>query len=376
MAEAQKLRPLGSRGPMCTAQGLGAASFGDRFELLPNADALAAIDTAWGQQLRYFDTAPWYGKGLSEHRLGLGLYGKPRGEYILQTKVGRYLRPAQSDAEAADPSPWNTVGAMPFQIEFDYSFNAVMEQHQHSLQRLGTHRVDSLVIHDIEGSGGAGPGFVGRRLTVDQHLDVLFDEEQGGFRALQQLRKQGSIAAFGAGVNGGGDAEKRAWNKAYCHRLANMDPEDSIDFFLLAEGFTLMNHFFFEDGILDLCRERGIGVVVGGPQNSGLLAKADPTVPYTHEYPADPIALKRAEQLHGICAKHGVSLMAAALQFPLGHPATTSVIPGGKNAQEVAECVEAMNASIPMALWMELRVEGLIPPGMPVPGEDLLNARL
>jgi D-threo-aldose 1-dehydrogenase len=244
---ATALRPLGAHGgPFCTAQGLGAASFGDRFELLPNEEALAAVDMAWRKGLRFFDTAPWYGKGLAEHRLGMGLHGRPRGEFVLQTKVGRYLRPARSDEEAASPAPWGGVGAGPFAIEFDYSFDAVLEQHQHSLQRLGTHRVDSLVIHDIEGSAGAGPGFVESGKTVDEHLDVLFDPARGGFRALQQLRSAGTIAAFGAGVNGGAeDATARAWNRAYCHRLADATSsgERPIDFFLLAEGFTLLNHW-------------------------------------------------------------------------------------------------------------------------------------
>jgi D-threo-aldose 1-dehydrogenase len=130
-----------------------------------------------------------------------------------------------------------------------------------------------------------------------------------------------------------------------------------------------MNHILFEDGILDLCLERGIGIVVGGPQNSGLLAKSDPSVPYSHAYPAPPERLETARQLHEICAAHGVSLMAAALQFPLAHPATTAVIPGGKNAEEVEQCVAAMSAAIPNKLWVELQAAGLIPEGIPVPAE-------
>lgn len=230
-------RPLGaSGGPDCTAQGLGAASFGDRFELLPNEEALAAVEMAWQQGLRFFDTAPWYGKGLAEHRLGMGLYGKPRGEFVLQTKIGRYLRPARSDEEAASPAPWGGEGAGPFAIEFDYSYDAVLEQHQHSLQRMGTHRIDSLVIHDIEGSTVSGPGVVESGKSVDDHLDVLFHPEHGGFRALQQLRQDGVVAAFGAGINGGSDdPEARAFNRAYCQRLADATGpgERPIDFFLL-----------------------------------------------------------------------------------------------------------------------------------------------
>lgn len=187
---------------------------------------------------------------------------------------------------------------------------------------------------------------------------------------LQTLRHSGAILAFGAGINGGSeDPATRAWNREYCLRLANATgPNDRpIDFFLLAEGFTLLNHYFFEDGILDLCLERGIGIVVGGPQNSGLLAKADPNMEYAHAYPAPADRLEKAKLLHDICAQHGVSLMAAALQFPLAHPATTAVIPGGKNAEEVEQCVAAMNAPIPKGLWAALRAADLIPARMPLP---------
>jgi D-threo-aldose 1-dehydrogenase len=272
------LRPLGARvsAPRCTALGLGGVCWEE-----DDVAWMANVDAAFATGVRYFDTAPAYGTGLSEHRMGLALRKFPRGSYLLSTKVGYFLRPDQpGDVPTAD------IGAtMPFRMDFDYTHDAVMRQFEDSLQRLGVARIDCLVIHGMDYSSESLDG-------VDSNLEAL---ASGGMLALHELRASGAIQAIGLGVNEecpvvrkhhGGTAEQAAlWNFNFVQRvlamrtpLSNTDGDGgggaAIDFLLLAGIHTLLNHTAYESGIMGLCAEQGVGVVMGAPFNSGILTSS------------------------------------------------------------------------------------------------------
>jgi D-threo-aldose 1-dehydrogenase len=277
-------------------------------------EAHRTVEQAWAAGIRFFDTAPLYGSGLAERRLGEVLRSKPRDEYVLTTKVGRLLR-----ADAPPDPDQNFKGTPPLNPVFDFSYDGVMRSVEESLERLGLDRVDALLIHD-----------------PDDHYDEAL---HGAYRALDRLRAEESVKAVGAGMN-------------QAEMLARFAREASFDFFLLAGRYTLLDRTGARE-LLPLCVERGIGVVAGGVFNSGILADPDAQPRFNYR-PAPPELVSRARELKAICARHGVDLKAAALQFPLRHPAIASVLLGPRSVAQLEENLEMFETRIPDDLWREL----------------------
>jgi len=272
------------------------------------------VEAAWNSGIRYFDTAPLYGSGLAEQRLGAVLREKPRQEFVLTTKVGRLLR---ADA-AADPDQ-SFRGIPPLNPVFDFSYDGVMRSVEESLVRLGLDRVDALLIHDPD----------------DHHEEAL----AGAYRALDRLRSEGTIAAVGAGMN-------------QAEMLARFAREANFDCFLLAGRYTLLDRSGARE-LLPLCLERDIAVIAGGVFNSGILA-APTADPHYNYRPAPGELVERALELQAICERHGVDLKAAALQFPLRHTAIPAVLTGPRSVTELEENVRMFEAPIPDDLWQEI----------------------
>ena len=277
-------------------------------------EAHRVIEAAWDAGIRYFDTAPLYGFGLSEQRLGAVLRTKPRDQFVISTKVGRLLR------AGARPEPgqaWR--GVPPVSPVFDFSYDATMRSVDESLNRLRLDRVDVLLIHD-----------------PDEHFDEAL---RGAYRALDRLRADGTVRAIGAGMN-------------QAEMLARFAREADFDCFLLAGRYTLLDRAGALE-LLPLCLERGIAVIAGGVFNSGILAETGSKLHYNYgQAPADVIS--RAQQIKATCERHGVDVKAAALQFPLRHPAVASVLTGCRSEAELAENVRLFTAAIPDELWKEL----------------------
>lgn len=354
------MRPLGTSGLQCTSLGLGGAPLGDLFVNIPDSQAADTVDAAVATGLNYFDTAPWYGLGLSEHRMGMALRKHPRSSYSLSTKVGRTLDPV------ADPGSWRRGPwdhGLHFNVRYDYTYEGFRQQHRECLQRLGLGRMDCLVIHDMEEAEKDEPH--------KPHRQQL--REGGGIRALQELRSVGAIRAFGVGMNGAEgrpEAEYRKWNQEYLDFLLDATSADGakpLDFVLMAGCHTLLTHSAFLDGLLDTCQKRGIGVVIGGAFNSGILATGAVKGAVFDYEPASDEVLDRVRALEAVCKRHGVSLPAAALQYPLGHPAVATVIVGGITPFEVERAKACMDEEIPEAFWLQLLDDGLLPAGAPVP---------
>lgn len=277
-------------------------------------EAHRTVEAAWSAGIRFYDTAPLYGSGLAERRLGAVLRTKPRDEYVLMTKVGRLLRPD------APPDPDQSFkGAPPLNPVFDFSYDGVMRSVEESLERLGLDRVDVLLIHDPD----------------DHHDEAL----GGAYRALDRLRSEGSIGAVGAGMN-------------QAEMLVRFAHEAAFDCFLLAGRYTLLDRVGAME-LLPLCLERGIGVIAGGVFNSGVLADPD-TQPLFNYRPAPPELVQRARELKALCQRHGVDIKAAALQFPLRNPAIAAALIGPRSVAQLEENVQLFETQIPEDLWREL----------------------
>jgi D-threo-aldose 1-dehydrogenase len=324
-----------------TTLGFGTAPIGNMRRVMSDADAEATVASAWDRGGRYFDTAPLYGHGLAERRAGAVLRDKPRGAFLLSTKVGRLLEPCAPGEEASGIYE----GVPPFKVRFDYSYDGVMRSFEESLGRLGLDRVDILYVHDIDAMTH------GSREAAEARTRELIDH--GGWRALDELRAAGDVAAIGAGVN--------EWEPCV-HLMELADP----DIFLLAGRYTLLEQHALIS-LLPACAAKGIGVVIGGPFNSGLLATgARPGAIYNYA-PAPADILERVAALEVVCTRHGVRLAQAALQFPLGHPAVVCVIPGAQSAAEVQQNRDLLDAAIPDTLWADLKREGLMSLDAPAP---------
>lgn len=315
--------------------GFGGAPLGNMFDTVDEATAAGALRAAWDSGVRYFDTAPHYGSGLSEHRFGAVLRDYPRDAFTLSTKVGRLLRP---DARRPENPPFKQ--GLPFRVEADYSYDATLRSIDDSLQRLGLAQIDVAFVHDL----------------AADHLGDAWEAEfavaeRGAFRALAELRDQGVIKGWGLGVN---------LVEPCVRALERADP----NVFLLAGRYSLLNQPAL-DRFFPLCAERGASVVIGGPYNSGLLAGGT-----TFEYAEAPREMmERRDRIAAICARHDADLRAAALQFCAAPAVVAAVIPGAKRAEKVQENARLMQTPLPAALWQELRAERLIPPAAPVPGE-------
>lgn len=329
--------PLGRTGLQVTRLGLGAASIGGLYEAVEEAKALATIDRAWELGVRTFDVAPLYGYGAAERRVGKALAGRPRDEYVLSTKVGRLVRPAGTVAADADIDVQDAFYARPAAVRlvFDYSADGVRRSIEESLERLGLDRLDIALIHD-----------------PDRHWEQAIGE---AWPALARMRDEGTIRAVGAGMN-------------QSAMLARFAREGDFDVFLLANRYTLLDQGALSD-LLPICIERGIGILLGGVMNSGVLADPRPDSRFDYR-PAPPDVVDRARRIAAVCERHGVPLRAAAIQFPLAHPAITSLIAGVRRIDHLEEYPAAMARHIPAALWADLRAEGLLAPDAPVPTHE------
>lgn len=327
----------GRRIPFTTI-GFGSAPLGNYLRPLSEEDCDATLQAAWDAGMRYFDTAPFYGFGLSEQRIGRLLKGLDRNEYVISTKVGRLFEPCA-------PEEVNSLffkETPQLRFYYDYSYDGVMRSYEESLGRLGIDRVDILYVHDV--CAFAHGGREGSERAIQDLLRL------GGWKALAELRDAGDVSAIGAGVN--------EWQP--CARLLELaDP----DLFLLAGRYTLLEQEPLER-LFPQCAESGAAIVAGGPYNSGILA-GQPTYNYA-EVP--PQVAERVAEIGRLCRKHGVPMAAAALQFILAHPLVVSVIPGGQNVAETEQNAAMVDASIPAAFWRELRESGLVHAGAPTPG--------
>ena len=330
----------GTGGLQFTELGFGAAPLGNLYRAISDETAQDILDQAWDAGVRYFDTAPLYGLGLSETRLNRFLRGKPREDYVLSTKVGRLLRAATEDTRDGH-GKWFEVPAR--NEVYDYSYDGVMRSLEFSLERLGVDRVDMLFAHDLDVFNH------GSQAALDAQLSALME---GGYKALLSLRDQGVIAAFGAGVN--------EWQP--CQWLTE---RGDFDIFLLAGRYTLLEQEAL-DTFMPLAERRGIGIVIGGPYNSGILATGPKAGAFYNYDPAPPHILDRVTRILSVCARHGVRMVDAAFQFGLRHPAVVSVIPGGQGTAEMQGNLAAAHAEIPAALWDDLKAEGLLRPDAPV----------
>jgi D-threo-aldose 1-dehydrogenase len=316
-----------------TALGFGAATQGGLYRAVADAEAQAAFAHIWERGIRYLDTAPWYGYGQSEQRLGQFLQG--RSGYVLSTKVGRLLR----EGVPPHPTQFNSTGEKefknnsPYNVVYDYSYDGFMRSFEESLVRLGTNHIDLLLIHD--------PDQVG--VSVQEVM-------KGGYRALQELRQQGVVRAIGAGMN--------QWQMPL-----EFAQSGDFDVFLLASRYTLLEQGSL--AFMDYCASQGIGVVIGGVFNSGLLADPQPGARYDYRtVPGD--ILNRTQHIQRLCQRHGVAIKAAALQFPLGHPAVVSVLMASRSVEQLEQNYRAFEAPIPPELWQALKAQGLMAQEAPV----------
>jgi D-threo-aldose 1-dehydrogenase len=334
-------RKLGRSNVKLPQFGFGGAPVGDLFVKLGDADAEATLAATWDAGVRYYDTAPWYGRGQSEHRIGRALYRRPRSETVISTKVGRILR-APIDLDAFDRGIW--AGGLDFDIRWDYSYDGIMRAYEDSLQRLSMNRIDILIIHDLDWWHHKTDA------KVDAYLTQL---STSGFRALEELKQHGLIGAIGAGIN----------ELGMMPRFLNVV---DLDFFMLALRYTLGEHDSLEREI-PLCAERGVGFVIAAVFSSGLYATGPvPGAKYNYA-DATPEQLERARKIEAVCKRHGVPLAAAALQFPMQHPLVASVIPGAFKPEHVRANLTLMRHDIPNDLWRELKHEGLIRKDAPIP---------
>ena len=320
--------------------GFGAAPLGNMFRDIPDGEALATVDAAWDEGTRYFDTAPFYGAGVSEIRLGKILFEHNRDEYVLSTKVGRIIL---DEVEAGARDLGEKGGLFEFgrpnKIIYDYSEKGTLRSIDDSLRRLGTDRIDFVWIHDVA-----------RDFFGDEWLARFEAARTGAFRVLTRLREEGAIRAWGLGVN-----------KVEPCELAIEMTENRPDAFLLAGRYTLLDH---ERALQRLMpAEADVDIVVGGPYSSGVLAGGS-----NFEYQkASREILAKVERIKGIAQRYQVPVKAAALQFPLAHPAVAAVIPGASRPERIAEDHAALKAFVPDDFWHELRSQGLVALAAPLP---------
>ena len=346
---------LGKTGVTVTQLGVGTNPLGGLYEAIPESVARATIERCWDLGLRFFDVAPVYGYGNAERVVGAVLREKPREDFTLTTKVGRLLLPDGPSEKEDVMVLWQgerlykgTDDVKPY---FDFSYDGVMRSLEASRQRSGIERFDAVHIHDPD-------------LYPQEALD-------GAFRALDELRRDGVIGAVGCGMN--------QWEL-----LADFAKQADFDCFLLAGRYTLLDQSALSE-LLPLCEEKNISIVCGGVYNSGILSHPDPgsigkvnddaaamatwkenvTFNYT---PASEAVLKKTVKIKAVCDRHGVPLMAAALQFPLHHPAVPTVLMGPRSPEHVKSNVELFKFDIPDDLWVELKHEGLLPTEAPTPG--------
>lgn len=323
---------LGRSGVSVTELSFGAAALGNLGAAVSDDDARATVAASWEAGIRYFDTAPHYGLGLSERRLGEALRHRPRAEFAVSTKVGRLLRP-RADAGGTDHANGFAVPATHERI-WDFSARGVRTSIEESLARLGLDRIDLVYLHDPDGHG-----------------KQAFAE---GYPELERLRAEGVVGAIGAGMN-------------QTRMLDRFVRETDVDVVLLAGRYTLLDQTGLDSLLPDAVR-RGVSVVIGGVFNSGLLAAPKPGATYAYA-PVSPALLDRALRMEEVSESHGVPLRAAALHFPFGHPAVAGVLVGARSAEEIRDAATHFTRPLPARLWDDLRATGLVPYEVPVPRE-------
>jgi D-threo-aldose 1-dehydrogenase len=325
--------------------GFGTAPLGNMFRDIPEAEALATVDAAWDQGIRFFDAAPFYGAGLAEIRLGEALARRNRDEYVLATKVGRVILDELEDPAARDLGEKGGVFeyGRKNKIVNDYSADATLRSIEDSLKRLKTDRLDIVWVHDV------AQDFYG-----DEWLARFESARTGAFRVLDRLRDEGVILGWGLGVNRVEPVEL----------LLELDTPKP-DAMLLAGRYTLLDHERALQRLMPAAAKQNVDIVVGGPYSSGILAGG------THfEYQkASPEIVAKVERIKAIAQRHGISVKAAALQFSLANPAVASVIPGASRPERIAEDHAALNEAIPSAFWREMREQKLVSPDAPLPGD-------
>ncbi len=326
-----------------TAMGFGGAPLGNLYRAITEDEAQATLQAAYDGGIRFFDTAPQYGLGRSEGRFGEAIRRFGRDTVQLSTKIGRLIL----DCEPDEVTPEAFVDVPQKKIVFDYTYDGVMRSYEASRERIGVANADVLLVHDVDVFSQ------GSQEASDAKVRELFDG--GGYRALEELRSAGEVAAIGAGVN--------EWQ--VCERLLGLG---DFDGFLLAGRYTLLEQEAL-DSFLPLCIKRDVGIILGGPYNSGILATGPiPGAKYNYDI-APPEILERTTKIQAVCESHQTPLIAAALQFVMGHPSVKTVIPGAMSPDEVRSNIDVFTTPIPDALWSDLRGEGLIRPDAPLPSE-------
>ncbi len=326
-------RRLGKSGLEVPVIGFGGAPHGNMYQEFSDEQARATVRAAYDAGMRLFDTAPLYGFGLSEHRVGEALRWLDRDSYVLSTKIGRLLKPVPP--HRAEGGLFKRI--LPFEGVYDYGYDGVMRSVEDSLQRLGTWRIDVLLIHDVD---------VWTHGSEAARLERFREVMAGGYCAMVKLREEGVVRAIGAGIN-----EVKA-----CEDFARAG---DFDCFLLAGRYTLLEQGAL-DTLLPYCAAQDIALLIGGPYNTGILATgATPGAYYDYE-PAPPEVMERVRRIEAVCARHGVRLASAALQFPLGHPNVATLIPGARSPEEIAQNRAIFEVAIPPDFWAELKREGLL----------------
>jgi D-threo-aldose 1-dehydrogenase len=341
MTDLRARRVVGRTGLEVGVLGFGGAGIGNLYRVLPEDDAAAAVRESYASGVRYFDTAPFYGFGLSELRIGAALRGAQPAP-VISTKVGRSLVPTGPQDESAGRQGY--FSPRPFAPKFDYSYDAIRRSHDESLERLGVPRIDILLIHDI--------GTLTHGAANDTYLHQL---DTGGFRALRELRDSGAVRAIGVGVN-------------ECAAAVQMIERYELDCVLLAGRYTLLEQTALAE-LLPFCEVEGVSILCGGPFNSGVLATGARAGAKTHYDYAPPPAdvLARVAQLEAVCDEFSVPLQAAALQFPLGHASVATVVAGSASGAESRNIATQFAHPIPVEFWRALRERGLVDARAPLP---------
>ncbi|MCB9943432.1 MAG: aldo/keto reductase [Geminicoccaceae bacterium] len=333
-------RKLGSADLKVPVMGFGGAPLGNLYAGFSDEQAHETVRTAYDLGLRFFDTAPLYGFGLSEHRIGETLRWLDRDSYVLSTKVGRLLH--AKDPKSLDGGLFKDT--LPFEGVYDYSYDGAMRSIEASLARIGTHRIDVLLIHDVD---------IWTHGSEEARLQRFRECMDGGaYKALVEMREQGVVKAIGAGIN----------EVAACEAFARAG---DFDTFLLAGRYTLLEQGAL-DSLLPLCAEKDVSLMIGGPYNTGILATGAVEGAYYNYELAPADVMERVARIERVCKAHGVRLASAALQFPLLHPRVASIIPGGRNRDEIVQNKAIFEAPIPVDFWKELKHEGLLREDAPV----------
>ncbi len=340
--------PLGRRSGLTVSRvGFGSAPLGDFFEKLDEREAIATVAAAFAAGITLVDTSPHYGNGLAEHRIGTALRSVPRDSIVLSTKIGRVMSPATLAGGAAPPPARGFVGSLPHRPHFDYSYDGVMRSFEQSLLRLGTDRIDVLLVHDIDAWSQ------GEDKVEARYREVL----DSGYRALDQLRTEGTVKAIGLGLD----------DHELCERFLR---EAEFDAVLLAGRYSLLEQPALPT-LLPLAEKQGVGVMLGGIFNSGILATgAVPGARYNYEA-APPEIMDRVARIEAVCRAHGVPIARAAVQFVLGHPAISSLVLGAVKPAEIERNLAALDEPAPASLWSDLKTEGLLDPAAPTPDPSI-----